>query len=280
LNLIDYHLHTGVTIDGKMNEKMACEKAVSMGIYEIAFTNHVMLTKPDYRMPTSLLSDHWEKIQDCQVRYPELKIRIGIEVDYYLDREKEIATIVNNYEQILNRPFDLILGSVHEIRGGFFSNKNHAPDFFKGQDLIALYREYFDLSTRAVQSRIYDIIAHPDLIKKYTYQLTPPVSFDKYISSAERFIDSLIDCQVGIEVNTKGLKLPVNETYPSNAFLELYLSKIKTRGSQTIISLASDAHKVDDVGYGLSETAENLLKLGLTALTGFEKRTKYTLPMI
>jgi hypothetical protein len=40
--LIDYHLHTAVTIDGKMTEAEACERALFLGIQEIAFTNHVM----------------------------------------------------------------------------------------------------------------------------------------------------------------------------------------------------------------------------------------------
>ncbi len=47
-SLIDYHMHSAVTVDGRMSEAQACERAVLLGIREIAFTNHVMLTEPKY----------------------------------------------------------------------------------------------------------------------------------------------------------------------------------------------------------------------------------------
>jgi len=272
--LMDYHLHTAVTIDGKMGEIGACDRALSLGIKEIAFTNHVMLTQPDYTMSPASFLDHWEQIQSCKQRYPQINICLGIEMDYYLNREKEIEATLESYEKSIGRPFDLVLGSVHEIKGGFFSSKYVAPGFFKDRDLVSLYCDYFELAAKAVNSRLFDIIAHPDLIKKYTYELTPPVPFDNYRLSVEPFIDALINCGVGLEVNTKGLKLEVKEAYPSIEFLELYLSKVKTFGSEPIITLGSDAHKVDDVGFGIYEAAANLRKLGVRYLTSFENRNK------
>lgn len=274
LYLMDYHLHTAVTIDGRMDEYSACEKALSMGIHEIAFTNHVGLTQPEYSMSPVSLVDHLEKIRSCELRFPQLKIRLGLEMDYYPDRETEIAAKLDNYQGLIDRPFDLILGSIHEINGSFYSNTLQAESFFKDRDLLALYREHFDLSTQAAQSRLFDIIAHPDLIKKYTHQLTPPVPFDSYRSSVEPFIDALIKNGIGIEVNTKGLKLPVQEAYPSTEFLKLYLARIRSSAVDPIITIGSDAHKVDDVGFGILEMTEVLQNLGVSYLTSFEKRNK------
>lgn len=275
--LMDYHLHTAVTIDGKMGEIGACERALSMGIQEIAFTNHVMLTQPDYTMSPASLLDHWDQIQSCKLRYPQLTIRLGIEMDYYHNREKEIETTLESYERLIGRPFDLILGSVHEIKGGFFASQHVAPGFFKDRDIVSLYCDYFELATKAVNSRLFDIIAHPDLIKKYTNELTPPVPFDYYRFFVEPFIDALIDCGVGLEVNTKGLKLQVKEAYPSTELLELYLLRTKDLGSEPIITVGSDAHKVDDVGYGIFDTVKRLRKLGVNKLTSFENRIKSTM---
>ncbi len=130
--LMDYHLHTAVTVDGRMSEISACERALSMGIEEIAFTNHVMLTQPKYTISPDALVDHWKNIQDCRLRYPELTIRIGIEMDYYPNLESEIAAKLDSYAQLIGGTFDLVLGSGHDINGGFFSNKNLAPGIFKG----------------------------------------------------------------------------------------------------------------------------------------------------
>ena len=56
------------------------------------------------------------------ITIPPVHIRLGIEMDYYPNREKEIDATLQSYEGLIGRPFDLILGSVHEIKGGFFSN--------------------------------------------------------------------------------------------------------------------------------------------------------------
>jgi histidinol-phosphatase (PHP family) len=272
--LIDYHMHTAVTIDGMMNEIEACERALSLGIQEIAFTNHVMLNQPDYTVSPEAIVAHWKQIQGCQQRFPQLKIRVGIEMDYYPGREQEIAASLRGYEQLIGRPFDLVLGAIHEMNGFFFSNKHHAPGFYKDHDLLSLYHDYFALETMAVRSRLFDLIAHPDLIKKYTHELTPPVAFDDYRAAVEPFIAALLETGVGMEVNTKGLKLKVGEAYPSNEFLELYLSKARISGVEPILTLGSDAHKADDVGSHLLEVAESLRNRGVRNISTFEKRVR------
>jgi histidinol-phosphatase (PHP family) len=164
--LVDYHLHNAVTVDGRMDEAAACEKALLEGIGEIAFTNHVMLNHPDYTISPASMKDHWANIQACRKQYPQLAIRLGLEVDYYPAREADIKATIDRYEAIIGCPLDLILGSIHEIDGGFFSNQLLAPAFFHGREILPLYEQYFDLATMAAQSGLFDVIAHPDLIKK------------------------------------------------------------------------------------------------------------------
>lgn len=272
--LMDYHLHTAVTVDGNMKEREASKRAVELGIREIAFSNHIMLNQPDYVISPVSFIKHWENIQDCMKHFPELKIRLGIEMDYYPDREIEIGDKLRYYEGLIGRRFDLVLGSIHDIRGGFFSNKEKAIIFFKDRDIVSIYQEYFHLASEAARTKLFDIIAHPDLIKKYTYQLTPPVPFESYKSSVEVFIAALIDSGVGIELNTKGLKLPVNEPYPSITLLEQYLSSIRHSGLDPIITIGSDAHKVDDLGFGIVEMIDVLRKLKVNQITRFEGREK------
>jgi len=272
--LMDYHMHTAVTIDGRMNEIEACERALSQGLREIAFTSQLILNQPDYTISPEAFVAHWDQIQSCQQRYPMMKIRVGIEMDYYPGREQEIAASLRNYEELINRPFDFVLGSIHELKGVFFSNKHQAAELFRDCDLIALYLDYFDLAAQAVQSQLFDIMAHPDLIKKYTHVLTSPVPFDTYRPAVELFIDALLESSVGIEVNTKGRISKMKETYPSHEFLELYLSKAKSSGIEPILTLGSDAHKVDEVGGYILEEATILRKLGVGKLASFEKRMK------
>jgi histidinol-phosphatase (PHP family) len=272
LKLIDYHLHTAGTIDCNMTEVQVCERALHMGIQEIAFTNHIMLNQPDYIISPKAFIAHWDQIQVCQQQYPQLKIRLGIEMDYYLGRENEIADTLQRYERLVGRPFDIVLGSIHEMHGKFFSNQKCAPSFFQDHDLVSLYCDYFNLSIEAVQSRLFDVIAHPDLIKKYTNDLTPRVPFEQYRSAVEPFLDALLVSGVGIEVNTKGLTIKLSEMYPSNELLEIYLFKTKACRKEPILTLGSDAHSVEGVGRNVAEAAAALKKMGVGSIASFEKR--------
>lgn len=269
--MIDYHLHTSVTIDGKMSEAQACERAMLLGIREIAFTNHIMHTEPDYTVLPAAFVEHWERVQVCQDRYPELAIRLGLEIDYYEGREAEIAATIEQYEAAVGRPVDLVLGSVHHLNGVFFSNKTEAPLLYKSKDIASLYFDYFSLATKAIQSRLFDVMAHPDLIKKYTGVLSPRLPFEQYRDAVEPYIDSLLTYRVGLEINTKGFKLKVGEAYPSNELLGLYLSKAKALGKEPVITLGSDAHKVDDVGEFIPEGASMLFEMGQKTVMSFEK---------
>ncbi len=274
--LIDYHTHTGVTVDARMSEDEACAQALARGIHEIAFTNHLMLNQPAYLMSAEACLAHWERIQACQKNYRGLKIRLGLEVDYYPGREMEIEQTLAEYERRLGRPLDLVLGSVHELNGVFFSNQHYAPALFDDQDPVAVYCEYFSVATQAVRSRLFDIMAHPDLIKKYTYELNPPVAFAKYRIAVEPYVDALLETGTGIELNTKGLKLKVSEPYPSRELLELYLDKARAAGKRPILTIASDAHLPGDVGDHLQEGAMLLRELGVNELARFEHRRRST----
>jgi histidinol-phosphatase (PHP family) len=272
LKLIDYHLHTIVTVDGKMTEDQACERAILMGMQEIAFTNHIMLTEPDYSMSHESFVKHWEQIQSCQQRYPELTIRLGLEIDYYDGREKEITDTIQQYEDLIRRPFDLVLGAVHHMKGVFFSSKFNAPELFNNYEIVELYHDYFTLATKAIKSHLFDVMAHPDLIKKFMGVFSPSVPFEHYRTAVGSYVEALLACGVGIEVNTKGFEQRGGEAYPSDDLLELYISKAKAQGREPIITLGSDAHKIADVGRYIMDGAMTLQKLGQGTIMSFEKR--------
>jgi histidinol-phosphatase (PHP family) len=169
------------------------------------------------------------------------------------------------------------MGAVHDIYGGFFSNKEVVLQFFKDRDLVSTFQAYFELEKQATQSHLFDIMAHPELIKKYAYQIYPPVAFELYREEVERLISKMVHSDVGIEINTKGIKLPVQGTYPSAEFLELYLSQCKACGKGPIITVGSDAHKIDDLGFGITEVFVWLRRLKVSNVPCFNQRQRIAL---
>lgn len=278
--LFDYHMHTAVTIDSQMTEVQACERAIAQGISEIAFTNHIMLKQPAYITSPAAFAAHWKNIQACQSRYPQLTIRLGIEIDYYPGWEQKIADALRTCEEALGRPFDMVMGAIHELNGVFFSNKNHAPDLFRDRDLLSLYRDYFAVSADAARTGLFDLLAHTDLIKEYTYELTPPLDFELYRSAVEPFVEALLDSNVGMDVNTKGLKMKIAEPFPSGDLLDIYLSRARSRGLEPVLTLGSDAHAADNVGGKLLEGAAFLLEHGQKTLTSFNLRKRTPFEMV
>jgi histidinol-phosphatase (PHP family) len=137
---------------------------------------------------------------------------------------------------------------------------------------VELYHDYFTLATKAIKSRLFDVMAHPDLIKKFMGVLSPRVPFERYRASVGSYVEALLAFGVGIEVNTKGFEQRGGEAYPSDDLLKLYIYKAKAQGIEPIITLGSDAHKVADVGRYIMDGAMTLQKMGHGIIMSFEKR--------
>lgn len=287
--LMDYHAHTGVTVDSRETEDACCHRAVDLGLREIAFTNHIMLGNPDFSMSPESMKRHRENIDVCQERYPQLKIRMALEMDYFENREEDIADIIYQYEAIAGRPFDFVMGASHYLRGVFFSSKKHAPQLFEtanrmfeegnSRPLIIIYEEYFSLVCKAVESGLFQNIAHIDLIKKFSGEISPYLNFNVYQSSALELIRSLIENQVGIELNTKGLTFQMNEFFPSDDFLSLYVSESVKRDVDPLITLGGDSHQADYIGDNFVKGIQAIKNAGWHNLTGFNKKVPFTIPI-
>ena len=287
--LMDYHTHTGVTIDSRETEDACCRRAVELGLSEIAFTNHIMLGNPDFTMSPDSMKRHSENINACRTRFPQLKIRMALEMDYFENREDELAELIDQYELAAGQPFDFVMGAAHYLRGVFFSSKIHAPQLFESankayvqgniQPLKEIYDEYFNLIGKAVESGLFQTIAHIDHIKKHTYEVSPPLAFETYQDSVKELIGILLDNQVAFELNTKGLTFRIKEFFPSQDFLDLYISESKKRKIEPLITLGGDSHQAIFVGESFSEGVQSIKQAGWHRLTGFHQKEPFSIPI-
>ena len=213
--LVDYHLHTSTSTDGHATVEEYCVRACELGLVEIAITNHMNLRTSNYHLTPATMVEVWDDIQRCQSKYPDLTIRLGIEVDFFDDLKDAIAESLPKYAEAIGRKLDFVMGSAHVMHGVRFASRKHAHKLLVGADPIPIYHEYFALMTRMVSSGLFNIVAHPDLIRRFTGLHSPHVSFDSYRDTAMSFVDSLVEFDVGIEINVKGLDHPVGKVYPS-----------------------------------------------------------------
>lgn len=278
--LIDYHLHTSTSTDAHSTVSEYCARAAKLGLAEIAITNHMNLKEDRYHLTPAVMAEVWDDIQRCQSIYPDLTIRLGIEVDYFDDMQDEIADALPKYAEAIGRKLDFIMGSAHEMDGVRFASKKQAHKLLVGANPIPIYERFFELMIGVVTSGLFDIVAHPDLIRRFTGLHSPFVPFEVYHEAANSFIVCLVTNDVGFEINVKGLVHPVEDMYPSRQFLTSYLEQCTAAGKEPIIVIGTDAHYPDHLGTNLDVAARRLRQLGVSEITTFSqgKRIPFPLP--
>ncbi|HHV64773.1 MAG TPA: histidinol-phosphatase HisJ family protein [Peptococcaceae bacterium] len=252
--MLDLHVHLLGHLDRKVTKAAVREflnAAVEKGISYIGFADHDL---------------YWEHFNFSLVRqvgeeYPELQVRIGLEVDYREDREEEIAAMLQAC------PFDYVIGSVHQIGDWLFDYPEEEKNHHK-RDADKLYKEYFAIVEKAAKSGLFDIIGHFDLIKLFGVRPQTDVRL-----LAAPALEAIKEAGLVVEVNTNGRYKPVQEFYPEYKLLEL----IKELGIP--VTLGSDAHHPGAVGRDISEACLTLQSLGVKEINFFSGRKSIQLPL-
>ena len=127
---------------------------------------------------------------------------------------------------------------------------------------------YWPLFAQAARSGCFDIMAHPDLIKKFGHR--PPGDLRRYYEPA---IQACLDANVAIEINTAGLFKPVAECYPAPDFLRL------AAAADLPLTINSDAHAPEEVGRAFPQALALAADSGFTHLARFQARQRRLVPL-
>ena len=239
-------------------------RAASIGLAEIGFADHFPLLHiddPSLSMNLEELPPYTGEVQRLGESFPELRVRLGIEVDY-------IPETLDRVESMLaSLPFDYVMGSIHFIDGWGFDDPRYIDDY-AGRDICSLWSRYFELLAQAAECGLFDILAHPDLVKKFGFRPDEDVT-GLYTACIER----IAVAGVVVEVNTAGLRKPVGEIYPGEEFLRM------CRERDIPITLGSDAHRPQEVGEGFGEALRLLRRAGYDRITVFSARKRTEVPI-
>lgn len=252
--LLDYHMHTFLS-DGRDDHEQMISSAAFRGIGEIGFTDHISIKPVSWAMPIEKLGEMVNRVHDAQSGDTKgVVVKFGVEMDYFFGMEKQIQ------EVIAKLPVDYVIGSVH-----FIDDWNFDTDIsqYDTTDINKLYRQYFKLVQQSAKSKLFDIIGHCDLAKKFAFYPTFPldVLYDETAQVFKRF-------DVTVEVNTSGRTKPCNEFYPSAQFLE------RLAHYKVPITLGSDAHVEQNVGQFFDDAIAELKALGYKEIARFTNRKR------
>jgi histidinol-phosphatase (PHP family) len=255
----DYHMHSSYS-DGRSVPEDYIQPAIEAGLSEIGFSEHLTLFKDleDWNMNPVNISPYINHLETLQNTIKSIKIKIGLEVDFFAGKEREIYTFLHPL------PLDYIIGSVHYLGE---KTVDFGPEFYEGKSIDRLFESYFDSVIAAVASGLFDIIAHCDLIRIYGYKPSSDLEplYRKLAKTMQKH-------DVAFEVNTNGRNRPLADFYPDRRFLHIF------REENVPVCVNSDAHMPSRVGQYFEEAYELLRYIGFTEMAVFDKRVRRMVP--
>jgi histidinol-phosphatase (PHP family) len=276
--LTDYHMHLRPDdLDASAGEYFTeqnllryVDAARERGIGELGFSEHV------YRFRQAL--DVWqhpfwqENATDDLDEYCDFvarmrsnghAVKLGLEVDYLPGREEAIAKLLEG------RPWDYVIGSVHFIAQGAVDHDGY--DAWEASPPERVWSEYFRTVGEAARSSLFDVIAHPDLVK--VWGSGRPAPDGELRAFYELALEGIAGSDVAIEVSTAGLRKPVGEIYPAPELLDMCVAAGRP------VALSSDAHVPEHLGYGYDDAIEYLRDAGVSHVSVFDRRARTEEPL-
>ncbi|MFD2255545.1 histidinol-phosphatase [Luteolibacter algae] len=256
----DYHTHTPLCKHATGSPEEYVSAAITAGLAEYGISDHAPCRPEpfdDWRMLESELPEYFEWIERAKTAAADkVKIRTGMECDWIKGCEPFIEELNGKY------PWDYLIGSVHYLGDWDFDNPKWLGKWAE-TDVEAVWTEYWKTYTAMADSGLFDILGHPDLIKKFSY--APAGDLDRFY---EPVIDAIAASGSVIELNTAGLHKPCAEAYPAPRFLELAASA----GIGLIIS--SDAHAPGEIARDFPKARELAMAAGYRETQLFEQRKR------
>ncbi len=272
--LTDYHLHLRPDEPDTAAERYFTaanvqryrEAAAVAGIEELGVSEHI------YRFVQAL--DLWrhpfweEQARDDLDAYCEFVrgagLRLGIECDFVPGAEDRTANLLEA------RELDYVVGSVHFI--GERAVDHEGWDVWEGGgDADEVWRRYFEALAECARSGLFDILAHPDLVKVWGRGRPLPERDPRHYY--EPAVEAIAASGIAVELSTAGLRKPVGELYPSPDFARMCVE------AGAPFALSSDAHLPEQVGFGYDRALDFLAELGVGEIAVFERRQRRLAPL-
>lgn len=263
--LTDMHVHSHFSSDSKEQPEAIIETAIAKGFSYAYFTDHHDMDFPvnpaESAMDFQLDFDTYiKKLLELKELYRgKIEVRLGVEQGICPETAPRIAELSNSH------PFDFIIGSSH--LSSLINGDPYYPDYYIGKTNVEAYREYFTSEVENVKlTDGFDVYGHLDYAVRYCPDSSFVYNFDDYRDIFEVLLKLLIEKGKGIEINTAGIA-KIGYPHPHIEALKLY----KELGGE-IITVGSDAHKKEDIGYGFDATEDLLQSVGFRYYTVFKAR--------
>ncbi len=255
--MIDYHIHTDLSLDSKTHMADIAAAAHKKGLKEICITEHVDFDFPnlgDFLVDFNLYT---QQLEEIKAAYPDMNIRKGIEAGIDMKSHKRIG------EYLFDKKLDYIIGSVHVV----FNSDPYFPEFWQNVSKQEAFDEYARVCLERVKAAdFFDVFGHLGYISKYCPHEDNLFAYDDYADMIDEMLLVLISRGKGLEVNTSGL-IKTGNLIPELAIIQQF----KRLGGE-IVTVGSDAHVAENVGYAAQYALDALKTLGFKYVCAYDQR--------
>ncbi len=192
-----------------------------------------------------------------QVWRGRIDVRLGIEADYLPGYERWLE------HQLQLADFQYVLGSVHP----------HVPEFrqrYGDSGAVETQRAYFRVLAQAAETRLFDCLSHPDVIKNERPDEWLP---ERIMDDVCQALDRIAATGVALELNTSGKHKEIVEMNP---FPQM-LVEARQRGIPVVVG--ADAHEPERVGDGFFEALDLLEQCGYDHISFYVNRIRADVPI-
>jgi histidinol-phosphatase (PHP family) len=185
-------------------------------------------------------------------------------MDYLPGREDRTAALLDGHD------FDYVVGSVHFL-GELAVDHDGWDVWDSGRNADAIWARYFETLAEAARSGLFDVLAHPDLVKVWGSARPDPERDPRH--HYEPLVEAVAETGVAVEVSTAGLRKPVKELYPAPALAAMLVD------AGAAFSLSSDAHVPEHIGWEYGPAIESMRAWGIEEVAVFERRERKMEPL-
>ncbi|MCL2211507.1 MAG: histidinol-phosphatase [Treponema sp.] len=263
------HTHT-IFCDGRDDVETMCRAAYEKKLDSIGFSAHAPIDRQigaqsDWNLKDEKVAEYVSEVLAARERWHDkLKVFLGYEADYIKGRRSPLDADITE----LN--LDYIIGSVHYLFPADFNAKASGARFFTvdgskeefenglnegfNGDAKALMHCYYDAQLEMIEAGGFDILGHPDLLKKNCHGKNYWTDEEEAVRQKEVAL-AAGKAGIIIEVNTGGInRKKISDVYPSLSFLRI-ISEYNIP-----VLITADAHCAGDIN-GNYNIALNTIKL-------------------
>ena len=257
---VDCHMHSTLSPDGNDAPEIMAKRAFELGIKHFTLTDHIENEKLYSWHYAEAMERSYEVYKALKAEYDgRMNVYFGAELGQALYDLPQAEALLEKYD------YDFVLGSQHRTR----SYKR--VDLLPNDETVkyAYLDEYFEELLALAKWGKFCSLSHMTFPMRFISGDVGGGELDisRYSAVIDEILDVIIKSDIALEVNSSGIRKGLHVPMPGAEFIQRYRDK-----GGKLITVGSDAHRVEDVGADIPQCLGILRDIGFNEICVFSRK--------